>query len=448
MTTGLVTQALRRHRWSLLAPAVTQVLAACVISAMVMTAWSLSPSQLAPADRALVVASEMDDVTSVFLGSAIYLSILIVGVTMNLAIQQQLEDIALVRVVGASPGQVRRAVALQVAVVTVPASALGWLLAVPAGAAWIAALRAHDVLPAAARLAPQVMALPIALGIVLATSVVGGLVAAMRTARMAPSVALAEAETRRRPIGRSRVAAGATLVIGGAVLSAVLSQLDPTEADDGAFFVMLAECIGVGMLAPLALGRVAGLVRRVAGDGVARLAVDNLDTMTRSLSGTLVPLVLAAAFTTLKIAMHTTTTRVTGVTGPAADVWTDYSGTAIYATFAGVAALNCLVTVVVNRRRDLAAMQLLGADRRTLVRMTLVEAAVVTATASVLAAGVAGITLAPMLHTALGRWLPYFPPLVPVAGVVLMACIVIAGMVAPAAAVTRAAPIDVVAAGP
>jgi putative ABC transport system permease protein len=170
--------------------------------------------------------------------------------------------------------------------------------------------------------------------------------------------------------------------------------------------------------------------------------------MTRSLSGTLVPLVLSAAFTMLKIAVHTTTTRVTGVTGPAADVWTDYSGTAIYATFAGVAALNCLVTVVVNRRRDLAAMQLLGADRRTLVRMTLVEAVVVTATATVLAAGVAGITLAPMLHTALGRWLPYFPPLVRVAAVVLMACIVITGMVAPAAAVTRVAPIEVVAAGP
>ena len=39
-------------------------------------------------------------------------------------------------------------------------------------------------------------------------------------------MALAEAETRRRPIGRSRVAAGATLVIGGAVLSADLGLPD------------------------------------------------------------------------------------------------------------------------------------------------------------------------------------------------------------------------------
>ena len=448
MRSGLVAQALRRHRSSLLAPACTQVLAACVISAMVMTAWSLSPSQLTPHDRAAVVASQMDDVTSVFLGVAVYLSILIVGVTINLTIQQQLEDIALVRVIGASPGQVRRAVALQVAVVALPASAAGWVVAMPAGAAWIHALQTHDVLPAGAQFQPHILALPIAAGIVLTTSVVGALIASRRTARIAPSAALAEAETRRRPIGRSRVVTGTLLVIGGAVLSAVLSQIDPAQADDAAFFVMLAECIGVGMLAPLALRRVAALLRRLARDGLARLAVDNIETMTRSLSGALVPLVLAGAFAIVKIAVHTTTTRVTGVAEPAADVWTDYSGTVIYATFAGVAALNCLITVVVNRRRDLATMQLLGGSRGAIVTMAAVEAAIVSATAVVLAAGVAGVTLAPMLHTALGRWLPYFPPLVPLAGVLLMAAVVAAGMVAPAATVTRSAPIDVVGAGP
>jgi putative ABC transport system permease protein len=202
------------------------------------------------------------------------------------------------------------------------------------------------------------------------------------------------------------------------------------------------------MLAPLALRRVAALLRRLARDGVARLAVDNIETMTRSRTGALVPLMLAGAFAMVKVAVHTTTTRVTGQADSAADVWTDYSGTVIYVTFAGVAALNCLITVVVNRRRDLATMQLIGGSRRTLVGMTVIEAAIVSATAVVLAAGVAGVTLTPVLHTALGRWLPYFPPLVPVAGVLLMAGVVAAGMVAPAATVTRSAPIEVVAAAP
>lgn len=442
MSTGLVTQALRRHRWSLLAPACTQVLAACVISVMVMVAWSLSPAQLGPEARAAVVASEMDDVTSVFLGSAVYLAILIVGVTMNLGIRQQLEDIALVRVVGASPGQVRRAAALQVAVLAVPTSIVGWLVAIPSAAGWTWALRSHDVLPEAARLAPNVMALPIAGGIVLATSVVGALVASIRTSRVAPSVALAEAQTRSRRIGRTRILVGFVLVAGGVVLSAVLSQADPAEADDATLFVMLAECIGVGMLAPVALRRLAASLRRWTRDGVARLAVDNIETMARSLSGALVPLVLGVAFAAVKVAVHTTTSRVTGVPEPAAEVWTDYSGTFIYAVFAGVAAMNCLVTVVVNRRRQLATMQLLGGSRRSLITMTLIEAGVVSAAAVVLAIVVAGVTLLPMLHSSLGRWVPYVPPVVPVAGVALVGGLVAVGMAGPALALTRARPID------
>ena len=211
---------------------------------------------------------------------------------------------------------------------------------------------------------------------------------------------------------------------------------------------MLAECIGVGMLAPLALRRVAAMLRRVAGDGVVRLAVDNIEAMQRSLSGALVPLVLAAAFAAVKVAVHTTTTHVTGVPEPPADAWTDYSGTVIYATFSGLAALNCLVTVVVNRRRDLATMQLIGASRRDVVAITAVEAAIVSVTACVLAAGVACVTLAPMLHTSLGPWLPYFPLLVPVGGVVVVSAIAITGMAGPAAAVTRRPAIEVVAAGP
>jgi putative ABC transport system permease protein len=159
-------------------------------------------------------------------------------------------------------------------------------------------------------------------------------------------------------------------------------------------------------------------------------------------------LVLAAAFAAVKVAVHTTTTRVTGVAEPAADVWTDYSGTLIYAAFAGVAAVNCLVTVVVNRRREMAIMQLLGGSRRSLVTMTVIEAGVVSAATVVLAIGVAGVTLVPMLHSSLGRWLPYFPPVVPVVGVALVGCLVVVGMAGPAAALTRTRPIDVVGDGP
>jgi putative ABC transport system permease protein len=443
MMSGITRQALRRHRWSLLGPAGTQALAAAVISVMVMTAMSLARAPLSAAQRHAVVAADLPETTTVFVGISIYLSMLVVGVTMNLAMSHQLRDIALLRVIGASPGQVRRSVALQVAIVAVPATVLGYLIAVPAGALWVAAMKAHGVLPDAVRFRPELAALPIALGIELATSVIGATIASLRTARIAPTLALAEASTGHR-VGRVRVALGLVLVAGGVVLSAVLAWLDPKQAYDAAIFVLLAECVGVGMLAPLALRRVAAILRPALSGGIARVAVDNIATMTRSLSGALIPLVLAAAFAAVKVAIHTTTARVTGVSRPAAETWTDYSGTAIYAAFAGVAALNCLVTVLLGRRRALAAMQLAGGTRGDLIKMALVEAMIVTVTAIVLAAGVAVATLAPILHTAVGRWLPLIPAPVIAGGILLVGAGVAAGMVAPAAVLTRRSPTKVV----
>jgi putative ABC transport system permease protein len=78
--------------------------------------------------------------------------------------------------------------------------------------------------------------------------------------------------------------------------------------------------------------------------------------------------------------------------------------------------------------------------------MTLIEAGIVSATAVVLTIGVAGVTLVPMLHSSLGRWVPYFPPVVPVVGLALVGCLVAVGMAGPAAALTRSRPTDVVAA--
>jgi putative ABC transport system permease protein len=442
MRSGITRHALRRHRWTLLGPACTQAIGAGVIAMMVMTTMAINNS-LTAAQRGTAGVVELADTSTVFLGVSVYLSILIVGVTMNLAMAGQLRDIALLRAIGASPGQVRRSVVLQAVLVAVPSSTLGFLAAIPVGAVWVAALQAHGVAPDALRFAPQWLALPIALGVGLATSVVGTWVAARRVSRVAPAVALSETSTGQR-VRPARSVVGLVLIVAGVVLSAVLSQFVPEQAADAAFFVMLAECIGVGMLGPWLLRTVAGLLRPVVPPGIGQLALDDLTAMTRTLSGALVPLVLAAAFALVKVATHTTAAHVTGILDPATDRWTDYSGTAIYCVFAGVAALNCFVTVLIGRDRDLAAMQLAGGTRRAIVCMVAIESAIVTATALVLAAGVAGATLLPMLYTNFGTWLPHVPLAVLAVGVVLTAGIVAAGMVGPAAVLTERQPIEVV----
>ncbi len=443
-TSGLTVQALRRHRWTLLGPACTQVVAAVVIGMMVMTAVSVDRAPLSAAERRSPAVLDLVDATTVFTGVSVYLSILVVGITMNLAMGRQLRDIALVRAIGASPGQVRRSAARQAAVLAVPASVAGFLLAVPAGTLWIALLRAHDVVPAAVRFTPHLRALPIALGVVLATSVAGTVIAAVRTSRVRPARALTETQTGRRDVGPVRTALGLALVVGGVVLSAVLATLAPEQAGDAALFVMLAECVGTGMLGPLVLRAVAHALRPIARRGLVRIALDDLATMTRALSGALVPLVLAAAFAGVKVAGHTTAAHVTGVPDAAVDRWIDYSGTAVYCVFATVAGLTCMITVSVGRRASMAAAQLAGATRRQVLGWVALQAGLVSATALLLAAAVAGATLVPILHAALGVWLPRVPAVTLLSGVLVVVAVVAVGMVVPAAVLTRRPPVEVV----
>jgi putative ABC transport system permease protein len=447
---GLTRQALRRHRWALLGPFATQCLAATVITAMVTTAWSLSAAPLSPDQRCTLDASDIADAAGVFTGNAVYLSILMVGVTMTAAIGRQARDIALLRAVGATPGQIRRSVASQAAVVAVPAATLGYLLGLAAGWAWLAALVDHGLVPEAVRYAPAAAVLPMVIGIEVVTSVLGALVAAIRPSRVPPATAMSESATRRPAGSAVRVSVGLLLLAGGAVLSAVVSGSAADQADDAALFVILAMCIGVGLLGPVLLGaavRLAGPLLRAAG-GTGRLAGDTLVSQSRALSTALVPLVLAGSFAAVKVAGHTTAAHVTGVRDPAADLWLDYSGTAVFVAFAAVGALNTLLTVSAGRQRDLALMRLAGATRARVLAVLTCEAVVVLGTVLVLAAGVALATLAPLLHTALDTWTPHVPPAHLVLAVLAGAAVVGAGTILPGALLTRRPAIESIEAPP
>jgi putative ABC transport system permease protein len=445
MRSGLTRQALRAHRATLIGPACTQAVGAAVISMMIMTAAAVDHARTVVNLGATVEAqlAEVAEMTSVFIGVAVYMSIVIVGVTMNLAITGQLRDIALLRTIGASPQQVRRSVVLQAVAVAIPASVVGFLLAVPATWVWVTLLRSHGAAPAALHFTMDWRGLPIGLGVEVAASIVGTWVAARRVARISPAAAMTDVAgggKDRRPV---RLTVGVALIVGGVLLSAILTRVAPDQTDDAAFFVMLAECIGVGMLGPWLVQSVARRLGPVIRSGVGQLALDGLAARSRALSGALVPLVLAAAFALVKIASHTTAAHVTGAADSAADRFGDYSGTAVYCAFAGIAALNCLITVQLSRRRDLAAMQLAGGDRRMIVVVTAVESSIVVAVALAMAAGVATATLLPVLNANLGVWLLYVPLSTLVGGVVLAAGVVGAGMVLPTAAMTARSPIDV-----
>jgi putative ABC transport system permease protein len=412
-------------------------MAAALVAGALATQASLARSPLSAAQRHALDENGLPIVAWLFVVIAIYLSAIIVGVTMSATIGRQARDIALVRAVGAGPGQVRRAIAAQAAVVAVPATLVGVPLGTLGGRAWLDALVSHGVAPTAVGFHSHPAALPIALTVTLGTSMLGALIAAIRPSRVRPAVALGDTAAPKPRIGPIRTALGLVFVLGGCGLSVLISHASAEDADDAAFFVLLAMCLGTGLLAPALLRFAAPLALLFGRTGA--LAATNLAARATSYSGALVPLVLAGAFATVKVAVHTT---VAHAGRPDTDRWLDYSGTSVYTAFAAVAALTTLVTVVLARRRELAISRLVGATRARALGVVICEALVVTVTGLGAAAAAAAATLLPTLHTAVGTWVPYLPGWVLADGVLGMAAVVGLGMVVPAAFLLRGAPID------
>lgn len=438
----MIRQALRRNPWSFLGPFSTQLLAAALVAAGLGITTSLDRAPMGAAARRALTDSGLADIALLFVMIAVYLSIIIVGVTMAATIAQQARDIALVRAIGATPGRVRRSVAAQAAIVAVPATLLGVPLGGLLGGAWIDGVVGHGLAPATVTFHPHPAALPIALAVTVGTSLAGALIAAIRPSRMRPAAALAESAAPRRRIGVVRTAAGLILVAGGTGLAIAIADLDAETTDSLGLFVMLALCVGAGLLGP-ALLKVTALVGRLFGD-VGRVAGDTIGVQARALSGALVPLTLAIAFTTVKVVLLRTGEHVTGTPPPAADRWLEYSGTSVYVAFAAVAAVNTLVTLILARRRDLAVTQLAGATRRRALVVVICEALLVSGTALVVGAAVAATTVLPLLHTALGTWTPWVPASWLLTGVLGTVALVLAGTALPAALAMRRPPIDVV----
>jgi putative ABC transport system permease protein len=79
--------------------------------------------------------------------------------------------------------------------------------------------------------------------------------------------------------------------------------------------------------------------------------------------------------------------------------------------FAAVAAVNTLVMTVLDRRRELGMLRLVGSTRRQVMRMLRWEGLLVAVTGIVLGTAIAAATLIPMMRGLTGE-APYVPPLV------------------------------------
>lgn len=90
--------------------------------------------------------------------------------------------------------------------------------------------------------------------------------------------------------------------------------------------------------------------------------------------------------------------------------WANYVMAAVLGGFAAIAAVNTLVMTVLDRRRELHTLRLVGSTRRQVLRMLGWESLLVSAAGVVLGTAIAMITLTPMMRGLTGES-PHVPPL-------------------------------------
>jgi len=261
--------------------------------------------EFAKAGENLIVLS------AVFGGFAVMVMLFVVATTLGLSIQQRQRELALLRAVGTTPGQLRRMVIGEALVMAVFAAALGGLLGTLFGPWLFERLATHGIVPTDMVHHTGWIPMVVAGGAVLVGSFFAALIAGRRAARTRPTEALADAAIQRRWLSWGRVVL-AVLAFGGGIalfIVTVTVMTGPVAASTAGPSVML-WATALALVSPgitkLVLAILRWPVRAVSGTA-GYLATLSTKTRAVRVAAVVTPIMLATGVATANIYLQTTT---------------------------------------------------------------------------------------------------------------------------------------------
>lgn len=247
-----------------------------------------------------------------FGGIAAIVAVFTAAGTVALSVSQRAREFALLRAVGATPRQVRRAVASEALLVAPLAGTIGCLPGIALAHWWFGQLQDRGAVPEAVRLHVSGLPLIAAVAVGLLTALGAGWSAGRRPAKIKPGQALSEASVERLRLGVIRTVLGLGALVGGAILTGVAANAAGDDAAGAALGVVMLFMLAVALLGPLVARLCAGLFGlplRGAGPA-AELAAANSRTHARRLASAIIPIVLAMAFGSTLVFMHTSENHI------------------------------------------------------------------------------------------------------------------------------------------
>ncbi|TXR56626.1 ABC transporter permease [Quadrisphaera setariae] len=287
-------------------------------------------------DSALGGTRVLTGVVLAFAAVALFVATTVITNTFSVLVAQRTRQLALLRCVGATKGQVRRSVLLEAAALGLVASVAG--VALGSGLAAVAALvLAHYApgapVPTGVVVTPAAVLVPLAVGV--AATLLAALVPARAATRVSPLAALrpATAPDLRTRTSRVRLVLSLVLLVGGGALlvlgtlfatgsfadavgaatgtSDELAQYGVLVAVAGGMASFTGVLVGQVFLVPRTVSLVGGLVAR-AGGAPARLAALNAVRNPRRTASTAGALLIGTTLVALMVVGAATTSRTLG----------------------------------------------------------------------------------------------------------------------------------------
>ncbi|MGP4089950.1 FtsX-like permease family protein [Streptomyces sp. KR55] len=264
-------------------------------------------------DQGLAYAKEtLTGLGGSFGGIATLVAVFTAAGTVALSVGQRIREFALLRAVGATPRQIRRAVAAEALLVAPLAGLVGCLPGIALASWWFGQLKDRRAIPEAVDLHLSWIPLLVAVGTGVLTALGAGWMAGRRPAKIKPGQALTEASVERLRPGIVRTVLGLGALGGGAVLAGVAASAAGDDAANASLGVVMLFMLAVALLGPLVARLCAalfGLLLR-GGGATASLAAANSRTNARRLASAITPIALAMAFASTLVFMHTSESQV------------------------------------------------------------------------------------------------------------------------------------------
>lgn len=238
----------------------------------------------------------------------LFVTVFVISGTCALSIALRRRELGLLRLVGAGSSQVRRMVIGECLAVSVPAAAVGCLLAVLTTPLALAGLNGTGLAPVDLKDAPLAVPLMIASGAGLVMALLGAVAASRRAARLHATEALREADLDTRAMTGSRWTMGLILLAAGALMVGLAPGTNTEGATPLALFGTLALTLAASLLGPLylpLLTRLLALALRRIHSVPAQLAMASLSTArlrTASLTGPVLAIVAVVGIFTSVLA--------------------------------------------------------------------------------------------------------------------------------------------------